>query len=98
MTELLQKLAQPWGVIGLIGQLLFGSRFVVQWIYSERRGKSLIPVSFWYLSLIGSLMLLSYAIYRADPVFILGFSANSIIYIRNLMLVRKEGQDKARTT
>ena len=76
-----------WAVVGLVAQMAFASRFIVQWIASERRGESVIPISFWYLSLIGTSGLLLYAIVRADPVFILGQSMGSIIYTRNLMLI-----------
>ncbi len=76
-----------WAGVGLVAQAAFASRFIVQWIVSERRGESVIPVSFWYLSLIGTSGLLIYAIVRADPVFILGQSMGSIIYTRNLMLI-----------
>ncbi len=82
-----------WAVLGLIAQLAFTGRFLVQWIASERAGKSIVPISFWYLSLLGSAGLLFYAIVRADPVFILGQSFGSIVYVRNLMLIyRGRGQ------
>jgi len=76
-----------WVIWGLAAQLAFTGRFVVQWIASERQKKSVVPVSFWYLSLIGSSGLLIYAIVRADPVFILGQAFGSIIYLRNLTLI-----------
>ena len=78
---------KAWLAIGFGGQLLFAARFVVQWIVSERRKRSVIPVSFWYLSLVGSVVVLSYAIHIRNPVFIMGFSLNSLIYIRNLWLI-----------
>lgn len=85
-----------WAVVGLVAQIAFASRFIVQWIASERRGESIIPISFWYLSLIGTSGLLLYAIVRADPIFILGQSMGSIIYTRNLMLIyRRRAADKA---
>ena len=77
-------------VIGFVGQILFASRFIYQWIYSERKGKSLIPVGFWYLSIFGGLGLLAYAISRKDPVIILGQSFGIFIYLRNLILVYKK--------
>ncbi len=76
-----------WVILGLVAQLAFTGRFLVQWIASERAGQSIVPISFWYLSLLGSAGLLFYAIVRADPVFILGQSFGSIVYIRNLMLI-----------
>ena len=79
-----------WLVLGFIAQLMFTSRFVVQWIASERAGKSIMPLSFWLLSMAGSTLLLIYAIHRLDPVFILGQSTGCIVYIRNLMLLKKE--------
>lgn len=74
-------------IIGLIGQLLFASRFIIQWIYSERKGESYIPLVFWYLSIFGGIGLLIYAIFRKDPVIILGQSFGLIIYVRNLILI-----------
>lgn len=79
-----------WVLIGLLAQFAFTARFLVQWIASERARKSVIPVSFWYLSLVGGLILLAYAIHRRDPVFILGQSVGSVIYIRNLWLIHGE--------
>lgn len=81
-----------WLIIGFIGQALFSMRFIVQWIASERKGESIIPTLFWYFSLAGGLTLLAYAIYKQDPVFILGQSAGAFIYVRNLVLIfRKKG-------
>lgn len=79
-----------WIVLGLVGQFIFMGRFVVQWIASEKVGRSIIPVYFWYMSILGSLMLLFYALHRQDPIFILGYGGGSIIYIRNLVLISKE--------
>lgn len=76
-------------VIGFTGQALFSGRFLVQWIASERAGKSVMPIAFWYFSIGGGLTLLGYAIYRNDPVFILGQSMGVFIYLRNLYLIRK---------
>ena len=74
-------------IIGFIGQGLFASRFIVQWIYSEKIGKSSIPIIFWYLSIFGGLGLLTYAIFRKDPVIITGQLFGIIIYTRNLILI-----------
>ena len=79
-----------WVVFGLAGQMLFGSRFIVQWILSERKKTSYIPVGFWYLSLCGGIVTAIYAIHRGDPVFIIGQSAGLIVYVRNLMLIYRE--------
>jgi lipid-A-disaccharide synthase-like uncharacterized protein len=84
-----------WVVVGLVFQGAFTARFLVQWIASERQGKSVIPISFWYLSLFGSAGLLLYAVVRADPVFILGQSLGSVVYIRNLILIYRERRTSA---
>jgi lipid-A-disaccharide synthase-like uncharacterized protein len=81
-----------WLAVGLLGQAAFFSRFLVQWVASERAGRSLIPVVFWYLSLAGSLTLLVYALHRREPVFALGQSMGSLVYVRNLILLRR-GED-----
>lgn len=79
-----------WVAFGLLGQLMFTGRFLVQWIASERAKKSVVPVIFWYFSMAGGLILLAYAIYRKDPVFVLGQSLGVFIYARNLWLIRRE--------
>jgi len=86
-----QSWAEFWWVIfGLAGQLLFMGRFLVQWIASERQGRSVIPIAFWYFSIGGGIILFFYALYRADPVFILGQSVGLFIYSRNLWLIHAE--------
>ena len=79
-----------WLGIGFSGQLLFSLRFFVQWIASERKRRSVIPRVFWYLSLAGGSTLLAYAIFRRDPVFIIGQAFGLVVYVRNLMLLRRE--------
>ena len=79
-------------IIGFVGQGLFASRFIIQWIYSEKIGKSTIPITFWYLSIFGGLGLLTYAIFRKDPVIIIGQSFGIFIYIRNLILIYKKNE------
>lgn len=79
-----------WLVIGFLGQVLFGMRFVVQWIRSEREGRSIIPVAFWYFSVAGGVTLLSYALWRQDPVFIVGQAGGLLIYGRNLFFIRRD--------
>lgn len=76
--------------LGLLGQGMFSMRFIVQWIASEKAGKSVIPFSFWLFSFGGSLLLFIYAVYKKDPVFILGQAPNIFIYSRNIWLIRKE--------
>lgn len=78
-----------WVAFGFAGQLLFTLRFLVQWITSEKSGRSVIPVYFWYFSLGGGLILAVYAWHRRDPVIFLGQAVGLIVYIRNLMLIRK---------
>lgn len=82
-----------WLAIGLGGQTMFMMRFVVQWIHSERHQKSIIPVSFWYLSLIGGLTVLAYGLHKAEPVIILGQLPGTFVYARNLMLIHREKRD-----
>ena len=81
-----------WIVIGLVGQSFFFSRFLLQWIASEKKGHSTIPNSFWYFSIAGSAFLLAYAIYRKDPIFILGQSVNQFVYVRNLILIKRDAR------
>lgn len=86
-----------WTIFGLIANALFASRFIVQWYVSERLKQSVIPVQFWYLSIAGSVMMLIYAIYIGKVPLILGFLFPTIIYIRNLMLIR-HGRRKSNVT
>ncbi|GAB4298131.1 MAG: lipid-A-disaccharide synthase N-terminal domain-containing protein [Myxococcota bacterium] len=87
-----------WLVVGFIGQALFGLRFIIQWIVSEAKKESTVPIVFWYFSLAGGATLLSYAIYKLDPVFIAGQAGELLIYIRNLILIyRKREATKADT-
>ena len=81
-------------VIGFIGQGIFASRFIVQWIYSEQKGESAIPIIFWYLSIFGGIFLLVYAIFRKDPVIITGQCFGIFIYLRNLILIYREKNEK----
>jgi lipid-A-disaccharide synthase-like uncharacterized protein len=84
-----------WIIIGLIGQIVFSLRFVIQWIYSEIKKEVTFPFAFWILSIGGSFLLLAYAIYKQDPVFILGQSFGSIIYFRNIILfIKKNKKDE----
>ena len=86
----MQDIPTAWLIIGFIGQALFSMRFLVQWIYSEKHKKSLIPKAFWYFSLAGGITLFSYAILRGDPVFIAGQGLGLLIYVRNLMFLKSE--------
>ena len=79
-----------WVAIGFLGQFCFSARFVIQWISSERQKASVIPVYFWYFSLMGGTILLVYAIHKHDPVFIVGQASGLVVYLRNLMLIRNQ--------
>ncbi len=83
------KLDPFWFALGMLGQAAFFSRFLVQWVASERAGRSYIPRVFWWLSLAGSMLLLAYAIHRKDPVFVLGQAFGWVVYARNLVLLRR---------
>lgn len=76
-----------WVAFGLVGQIIFGSRFIIQWIASERKKVSYIPIVFWYLSLTGGIITLIYAIHIRDTVFTVAQGAGLIVYARNLMLI-----------
>jgi lipid-A-disaccharide synthase-like uncharacterized protein len=78
-----------WQAVGVTGQVVFTSRFIVQWVASEKKGDSVVPLAFWWLSLIGGTSLLAYAIYRRDPVFIVGQAVGGVVYVRNLMLATR---------
>ncbi len=84
-----------WVAVGFIAQGLFTARFLVQWIASERAGRSVIPLAFWLLSIGGGLLLLVYALYRKDPVFIAGQAFGVFVYLRNLYLVLHERRTAA---
>ena len=79
-----------WQIVGFVGQGVFTARFLVQWLASEKQRDSVVPVAFWWLSILGGMNLLIYAIHRKDPVFIVGQSLGMVVYIRNLMLVGKK--------
>ena len=78
-----------WLTVGFLGQAFFTARFLVQWLASERKRESIVPVAFWWLSVFGGLALLSYAVFRRDPVIITGQAMGLFVYVRNLMLVNK---------
>jgi len=89
LRENLQGGITFWTVIGLLGTVTFGGRFVLQWYVSEKLGRSVIPVQFWYLSIIGSLLMLIYSIHLGKVPLILSFLFPSVIYIRNLILLKR---------
>jgi lipid-A-disaccharide synthase-like uncharacterized protein len=84
------RIEQFWLSIGFLGQVFFSMRFIIQWVASERRRESVIPVAFWFFSLGGAVTLFAYALHRRDPVFILGEGAGTFIYLRNLYLIRRK--------
>jgi lipid-A-disaccharide synthase-like uncharacterized protein len=86
------EISLSWLIVGFLGQLFFSARFIVQWIYSEINKKSIIPLAFWFFSILGGLTLLAYAVHRKDPVFILGQSAGLLIYARNLYFINKQNR------
>jgi len=79
-----------WVLFGFLGQFVFATRFIIQWIVSEKKKESIVPLSFWYLSICGGVILLVYAVYKNDPVFMLGQASGLIVYTRNLMLITKK--------
>jgi lipid-A-disaccharide synthase-like uncharacterized protein len=87
-----------WLVFGILAQLLFTARFVVQWIVSEKLGKSVVPLAFWFLSMGGGLMLLIYGLVRREPIIILGQALAVFIYMRNLMLIFRNKADRSDST
>ncbi len=84
-----------WLAVGFMGQALFSARFLIQWISSEKQKKSVIPIAFWYFSLGGGVTLLSYAIFRLDPVFIVGQAGGLLVYSRNLYFVLRDRRQAA---
>lgn len=89
-------LNNAWLVLGLVGQTVFSGRFLLQWIYSEYKRRSVMPMAFWYASVIGAVLLLCYACYKKDPVFIVGQAGGLLIYVRNLQM-RWRGKKNAAT-
>ncbi len=84
-----------WLAVGFLAQLMFSMRFIVQWIASERARRSIVPETFWYFSLVGGAMLFAYAIYRLDPVFMLGQGMGLLIYARNIYFIRTHQRSEA---
>ena len=86
-----------WLAFGLIAQLAFAARFLVQWIASERAGKSVVPLAFWFFSICGGLLTLIYGLVKREPVIIIGQLVSNIIYVRNLMLIFKSRAEGSET-
>ncbi len=87
-----------WLVLGLIGQGIFTGRFLLQWLYSEYKRRSAVPISFWYASIVGGVMLLIYAIHKQDPVFMTGSVGGLAIYMRNLLLRLRQARDTTQSS
>ena len=81
-----------WATVALVGQVIFGGRFILQWIVSEYKRRSHVPTAFWFMSLAGSLILLGYSVHIKNPIFMLAFSLNTLIYVRNLHLIYKHAK------
>ena len=88
--DFLQNVKNPWVALGVLGQAVFFTRFLVQWIASERQKRSVIPLSFWWISIAGSALVLLYGIQVREPIILLGQSCGMFIYIRNLVMIRAE--------
>lgn len=84
-----------WLSLGFLAQIMFSMRFIVQWIASEKARRSIVPETFWYFSLVGGAMLFAYAIYRMDPVFMLGQGMGLVIYARNIYFIREHHRSLA---
>jgi lipid-A-disaccharide synthase-like uncharacterized protein len=87
-----------WLLFGLLAQLMFAGRFIVQWISSERAGRSVVPYAFWMFSMAGGLMTLLYGIVKREPVIIFGQGLATLIYVRNIMLINRERSQKQPNT
>jgi lipid-A-disaccharide synthase-like uncharacterized protein len=94
IDQIITLLKDPWILFGFAAQFVFFLRFVVQWLASEKRKESVIPVAFWYLSLGGTIMILIYSIRQKDIVFITASVLNALIYIRNLVLINSKNKSK----
>jgi len=81
-----------WATTALVGQLIFAGRFVLQWLVSEYKKKSHVPTAFWYISLVGGIIMLAYSVHIKNPIFMLGFSLNTLIYLRNIHLIYKHAK------
>jgi lipid-A-disaccharide synthase-like uncharacterized protein len=86
-----------WLAFGLVAQLLFGARFLVQWVASERAGKSVVPMAFWFFSIGGGFLTLLYGIVKREPIIIIGQLLSNIIYVRNVMLIWKNKASGSQT-
>jgi lipid-A-disaccharide synthase-like uncharacterized protein len=97
LADVLSRAKSPLAILGFAGQAVFFMRFLVQWIASEKKGQSVIPLSFWYISIAGSFMLLAYGVLDRDPVIIVGQCTGTLIYLRNLHLIKRSGKATEQT-
>ena len=81
-----------WASVAIVGQCVFAGRFILQWLASEYKKKSHVPTAFWYISFIGSIILLTYSVHIKNPIFMAGFSLNTFIYLRNIQLIYKHSK------
>lgn len=95
LDTILERAVDPLRILGIAGQLVFAARFVWQWIVSERRGESVIPLGFWWCSIVGGTMTLAYGLLVMEPPVILGQLFNNIVYTRNLVLIRRKNRERA---
>lgn len=93
----IEILSDPWLILGLFGQFIFFSRVLIQWIASEKSGTIVIPISYWYFSIIGALILLAYSFHRDDIVFIIAYILNVLIFSRSLVIHRNDQNRKKKT-
>lgn len=91
------NMEMSWEIVGWVGQVFFGGRFLIQWIATERRKQSVVPPVFWYLSMVGTLFLLAYSIHAVKWPLIAGFSLNMIVYVRNMYFIRRAAAATATT-
>jgi lipid-A-disaccharide synthase-like uncharacterized protein len=93
LNEFMVVLGKPMALVGIAGQLLFSSRFIIQWIASERKRDSVMPIAFWYLSLVGGALTAVYAAWRRDPIFLVAQLSGLMVYTRNLILIRNRKRE-----
>jgi lipid-A-disaccharide synthase-like uncharacterized protein len=98
LQEFMVVLGKPMALVGVLGQFVFSMRFIVQWIASERKRESVVPVAFWYISIIGGVLTAIYAAWRRDPVFLVAQTSGLVVYVRNLMLIKARVRRLAATS